>query len=261
MGIHRVAAEGFGSAAETYEAARPGYPPEVVDWLIENLNVRPASRLIDLAAGTGKLTRLLRARRVNPIAVEPVESMRRVLRQAEPPIPIVAATAEATPFRPASIDAVSIAQAFHWFDNPSSHAELARVVRPGGRLGLIWNARDRTVEWVDRVWSVMDRVEKHAPWRDHESARSSNEWSLPGFTPFHRAEFFHDQRLTRHQVIQRFASVSHVAVLEPEQRQEVLNEVSGILDGHPETKGRTEFTIRYRVDCFWAERLSATRPR
>ncbi|MDH5372532.1 MAG: methyltransferase domain-containing protein [Acidimicrobiia bacterium] len=255
MGVHEVAANGFGSAAAAYEAARPGYPPSVVDWLISGLSLAVGSVVVDLAAGTGKLTRLLAERGANPIAVEPVAGMRAELRQAAPKIPIVAGTAEALPFRRASVDGLTVAQAFHWFDNPTSHDQIARVIRPGGRLALVWNARDRRVAWVDAVWSIMDRVEHNAPWRDHESTRSADEWTLPGFTPFHRSQFVHEHRLTRAQVVERMASVSHVAVLPDDQRAAVLQEVVAIIDAHPETKGRATLAMTYRVDCFLAERL------
>ena len=255
MGVHEVAASGFGSAAAVYEAARPGYPPPVVDWLMDVLSLASNSVVVDLAAGTGKLTRLLAERGVYPVAVEPVAGMRAELRKAAPEIPIIAGTAEALPFRRGSVDALTVAQAFHWFDNPTSHHEIARVIRPGGKLALLWNARDRRVAWVDAIWSIMDRVERNAPWRDHETTRSMDFWALPGFTSFRRAQFVHDHRMTRAQVVERMASVSHVAVLPDDRKAAVLEEVAAILDAHPETKGRSTLAITYRVDCFFAERL------
>ncbi len=255
MGIHEVAARGFDSAAALYEAARPGYPRLVIDRLIEGLSLTPDSLLVDVAAGTGKLTRLLAERDTNPIALEPVLGMRSELRRTAPEIPIVAAMAEALPFRTASIDAVTVAQAFHWFDNPTSHHQLARVIRPGGKLALLWNARDRQVAWVDAIWSIMDRIERHAPWRNHESARSANGRTIPGFSAFERSEFVHDHEVTREQVIQRIASVSHVAILPEKQHSAVLEEVASILDTNPDTRGKPTLAITYRVDCFMAERL------
>ena len=257
MGVHEVAASGFGSAAAVYEAARPGYPPPVVDWLMDVLSLAGDSMVVDLAAGTGKLTRLLAEQGANPVAVEPVAGMRGELRKAAPEIPIIAGTAEALPFRRASVDALTVAQAFHWFDNPTSHHEIARVIRPGGRLALLWNARDRRVAWVDAIWSIMDRVERDAPWRDHESARSANGRTIPGFSAFERSEFVHDHEVTREQVVQRIASVSHVAVLPDDRRAAVLDEVAEILDAHPDTTGKPTLAITYRVDCFVAERLDS----
>lgn len=259
MAIHRVAADGFGSAAEAYEAARPGYPAEVVDWLMAKLAIDPAAVLVDLAAGTGKLTRLLAERGARPIAVEPVAGMRALLHRTAPDIPAIAAVAEALPIRTGSVDAMTIAQAFHWFDSPATHEELGRVLRPGARIALLWNARDRTVDWVDAVWSIMDRVEKHAPWRDHDQARSSATWRIPGFSRFDGARFFHEHVSSPSMVVQRLASVSHVAVLPEVERRAVLDEVRHILDHHPDTTGRAEVSIRYRVECHVAERLPGGR--
>ena len=109
---------------------------------------------------------------------------------------MVAATAEALPVAPASLDAVTVAQAFHWFDADRAFDEFDRVLRPRGRVGLIWNARDRSSDWVNEVWSIMDRVEKRAPWRDHEHWRDSALGSHHGFGPLHTETFRHEQAIT-----------------------------------------------------------------
>src|SRR5450432_2107457 len=142
--VHEVAAAGFSDAAD-YEAARPSYPPEAVAWLIENLRIEPGKRVVDLAAGTGKLTRLLLPAGADLIAAEPVAGMRDTFRASVPGVPMMATTAEQLAFRDASLDAVTVAQAFHWFDHDRAIAALARVLKPGGRVGLVWNARDRSV--------------------------------------------------------------------------------------------------------------------
>ena len=129
------------------------------------------------------------------------------------------------------------------------------MLRPGGRVALTWNARDRSVGWVDRLWSVVDRVEKHAPWRDHEQWHESAFVDTPFFGDLHEATFRHEQTLPIDGVIDRFRSVSHVAVLPAPQREAVLTEVRQILASHPETSGRDELVIPYRVDCLWCERL------
>jgi SAM-dependent methyltransferase len=149
---------------------------------------------------------------------------------------------------------MTVAQAWHWFDHDRATAEAARVLRPGARLGLVWNARDRSEQWVDAVWSIMDRVEKRAPWRDHENWRDSALRSMPGFGELHAAEFRHTQAMSPEGVVQRVASVSHVAVLPPAEQQQVLDEVRQVLATHPAVRGRESVEIPYRVDCFWAER-------
>ena len=252
--VHQVARVGFGREAEAYERSRPSYPPDAVDWLVEHLRIGPGAVVVDLAAGTGKLTRLLTPTGASVVAVEPVPAMRQVLREAVPAVPAVAGTAEAMPFKGASVDAVCVAQAFHWFDADRAFAELARVLRPGGRAGMVWNARDRTVDWVDRVWSIMDAVERHAPWRDHDKRPDAVLSDRPGFGPLRPATFRQEHVTTPAGVVDRMRGVSHVAALEPEAQAEVLAGVRAVLDTHPDTRGRDELGIPYRVDCYWTER-------
>jgi len=254
MPVHDVAARGFDSEAETYERTRPTYPADAVAWVADALRLAPGTTVCDLAAGTGISTRLLVPTGASVLAVEPVAGMRAVLQRALPAVPVAAGTAEALPFRDGALDAVTVFQAFHWFDSEAAVAELHRVIRPGGRLALIWNARDRTVEWVDTAWSVMDRVEKKAPWRDHDrwgdTALASQRW----FGPLHDAVFHHAQVLSPDLVVERFRGVSHVAVLPPDEQAAMLDEVRAILTTHPDTVGRDELALPYRVDAYWCER-------
>jgi len=254
MPVHEVAAEGFGSGADAYERGRPSYPPDAVSWLVESLRIGPGARLVDLAAGTGKLTRLLAPSGASIAAVEPVAGMREVLHRTQADVPTLAATAEALPFAAGSLDAVTVAQAFHWFDADAAFGELARVLRPGGRLGLIWNARDRSLAWVDELWSILDRVEKRAPWRDHDHPLHGDVELATGFGPLHEATFHHEQRIGRDAIAERFTSVSHVAVLAPARQRDVVDEVMAVLAADPATAGRAELAIPYRVDAYWLER-------
>jgi SAM-dependent methyltransferase len=254
MALHEVAEEGFDKEAETYERVRPSYPADALAWLAGNLEIRPGRTVLDVAAGTGKLTRLLVPFGATLFAAEPVEGMRRSFVTAVPGVSILAAIAEALPIAVGSLDAITVAQAFHWFEADLAFDEFARVLRPGGRVGIIWNARDRSSDWVNELWSIMDRVEKRAPWRDHEHWRDSALGERPGFGPIHAATFRHEQSITAEGVVERFASVSHVAVLSPATRQGVLDEVRAVLTDHPQTRGRTEVRIPYRVDAYWCER-------
>jgi SAM-dependent methyltransferase len=180
--------------------------------------------------------------------MEPVGGMRATFRSVLPDVPLLAGTAEALPLRDLSIDVVLVAQAWHWFDHDGAAAEMLRVVRPGGGVGLVWNARDRGVPWVDAVWSIMDRVEKRAPWRQHDHWRESAR-ALPGFAQMRTQEFHHEQELTHDQVLQRIASVSHVAVLPDAERRMVLGEVRAVLDHDDATRARDVVALPYRVDC------------
>jgi SAM-dependent methyltransferase len=254
MAVHEVAEQGFGREAEEYERVRPSYPAEAVAWLVDNLGLGPGRTVLDLAAGTGKLTRLLVPFGAAVLAVEPVDGMRRGFVAAVPGVPMVAGVAEALPVAGESLDAVTVAQAFHWFDADRAFGELARVLRPRGRVGLIWNARDRSSDWVNEVWSIMDRVEKRAPWRDHEHGDDSAPRPRGGFGPLHTETFRHEQSITPEGVVGRVASVSHVAVLPPAERQRVLDEVRDVLAHHPDARGRQELRLPYRVDVYWCER-------
>jgi len=262
--VHEVAAEGFGAEAATYERSRPSYPPEAIAWFEEHLRLGPGARVLDLAAGTGILTRLMLPLGCDLMAAEPVAGMRAELRRTTRAVPVVAATAEALPFRNGALDAVTVAQAFHWFDAPAALASLRRALGIGGRLGLVWNSRDRSVDWVDRIWSVMDRVEKRAPWREHDgnvAGVDSHAWredlvdGAPGFTPLTAATFRHEQPMTPELVVERIRGVSHVAVLPPDEQTRVLAEVREIVATHPDTRGRSDLAIPYRVDAYWTERI------
>jgi len=254
--VHDVAQLGFGTTAEIYERSRPTYPADAVAWLVEHCRIGPDANVCDLAAGTGKLTRLLEPTAARLLAVEPVNGMTDVLRRTSPAVPVVAATVEALPFADRALDAITIAQAFHWFDAETALPELRRVLRPGGRLGLVWNARDRSIDWVDALWSVMDRVEKRAPWRDHDHWRESAFAAERWFGPLHEATFHHEQVLDIDGVVARFAGVSHLAVLPADEREQVLDEVRTVLATHPAIAGHSAFPIPYRVDAYWCERVA-----
>jgi len=256
MAVHEVARRGFDTGADAYERGRPSYPPDAVAWLIEHCAIHPGACVCDLAAGTGILTRLLTPTGASVIAVEPVAGMRRVLEATLPDVPVLAATAEALPFADGSLDVVTVAQAFHWFDSRRAFDELGRVLRVGGVVGLIWNARDRSVHWVDTLWSIMDRVVKRAPWRDHERWSDSVLGERRGFGVLHEAVFCHSQVLSHADVLARCASVSHVAVLPEIERAAVLDEIRHLLVTSPETAGCPELAIPYRVDAYWCERLA-----
>jgi SAM-dependent methyltransferase len=273
--MHEIAARGFEAQAQAYDRARPSYPPQAVAWLAEVIGIGPGRRIVDLAAGTGKLTAAICPSGADLVAVEPVAAMRGQLRARLPAVPVLAGVAEALPFAGDSIDGVVVAQAFHWFDASLAMAELRRTIRRGGRLGLLWNARDRSVGWVDEVWSVMDRVEKHAPWRDHSGGAagsggsrnssggtSGQRWSEHGLTasggwsPFTEATFWHTHDATHEDIVDRIRSVSHVAVLPPASQEAVLDEIRAILARHPDTRDEPLLRIRYRVDAMCTERLS-----
>ena len=147
----RARARSFGTVAEEYERSRPEYPPDAVDWLVG----REPLRVVDVGAGTGKLTRQLVALRHDVTAVEPSEPMLAQLRAAVPGARTIHAGAEEIPLADESADVVVAGQAFHWFDPDRALPEIARVLAPDGRLGLVWNMRDESVPWIARLWDLI----------------------------------------------------------------------------------------------------------
>ena len=244
--IHPIAAAGFGADAARYDAGRPGYPHDAFGRIADVLGLTAGTVVADIGAGTGKLTAPLKRTGATVVAVEPVAAMAAFLRTAVPGVPTLAASAEDLPFHDASLDAITSAQAFHWFDAERAWGEFRRVLRPGGGVALVWNARDRGVTWIDAVWSIMDEVEKRAPWRDHERPRLA---SGPGFAPLQREQFWHEVPVDRQTVLDRIASVSHVAVLPVKERRDVLDRVAAAV---PDAAG---LTMLYRVDLYLTRRV------
>lgn len=146
-------ARSFGAEADAYETGRPEYPREAVRHLIDGLGPHP--RVADVGAGTGKLTRALVELGADTVAVEPDAAMLERLSVAVPGVPTLLGSAEQLPLGNASVDAIVFGQAWHWVRPDEACAEAARVLRPGGVLGLIWNVRDERVDWVARMSAIM----------------------------------------------------------------------------------------------------------
>ena len=252
MTIDRVAAHGFQAGADAYERARPGYPQDAVAWLTERLGVTERARAVDLGAGTGKLTAMLVPTGAHVVAVEPVEAMRTKLAALLPSVSIVAGTAEAIPLATGSVDAVVAAQAFHWFDATSAMPEIHRVLAPGGRLGLVWNARDRSVDWVAALSEIVDTFGDVI--RRHESGEWRNAFPAPGFSELQEREFTNVQPTTHEGVVDRVASTSFVASLPGEERDAILDRIRTLTRSHPQTKDRKVIDFPHRTRVYWCER-------
>jgi SAM-dependent methyltransferase len=153
----------FAKAASVYEGARPEFPVAAIDWLCEQLQITSGTRVLDLAAGTGRMTQPLYARTRSIVAVDPVPQMREVLHAALPEIEVLDGTAEAIPLPDGSVGAVVVAQAFHWFDPKPAVAEIARVLEPGGRLGLVWHSPDRSDSLQQAFRTIVEQGRRGAP--------------------------------------------------------------------------------------------------
>jgi SAM-dependent methyltransferase len=241
-----VAARGFGAAADVYERARPGYPPAAVAWLTRALGLTGTNRVAELGAGTGKLTRELAAGSW-VVATEPLANMRGKLAEVAPGAAVVGAAAEALPLADGSVDAVVAAQAFHWFDGSRVLAEIHRVLRRRGRLGMVWNAWDDTVDWVADVHAVIDRVAGDVPrYRTGAWRRPFKATRL--FTPLVAAAFDHSQAIDAATMLGRVESTSFVAAMPDEERRRALDEVAGVLAG---VDG--PLLLPHRTDAYWCE--------
>jgi ubiquinone/menaquinone biosynthesis C-methylase UbiE len=240
--VHPVAAAGFGAGAEVYERARPSYPVEAVEWLAERTGLGPGRTIVDVGAGTGKLTRLLPATGARVIAVEPVPEMRAKLLEVIPGVEALEGTAERLPLADSEADVVVVAQAFHWFDHERALPEIHRVLRPNGYLTLVWNMRDleNSVQaGVDALLrSVRQRVDSYPAGSWREALEQS-----PLFGPRDERAFRFEQWFTTADLAERVASTSFVATMNAPERDELLAQVRAVADGLPEP-----FPFPYRTE-------------
>ena len=257
MAVHDFAARGFERGAADYEKGRPSYPAGVLEVLGASCGLGPSCDVVDIGAGTGKFTRLLES--CGPrslVAVEPVAAMRAELVARSPSVRTVDGAADATGLEEGCADLVTVAQAFHWFADDAAVAELARVLRPGGWLALVWNTRDLSLDWQRRIDEMMTALVGDAP-----RFRSSDPtWRTPiessgRFGPMETASFSNEVPSVGLDVIRaRVASTSYVSQLPDEEREAVLAEVAQVC--RPALDGAGRITERYRTELYWCRRLA-----
>ncbi|RIX27621.1 class I SAM-dependent methyltransferase [Amnibacterium setariae] len=234
-----LAGRRFGAAARDYVAGRPDYPAELVAWLVGD-----AREVVDVGAGTGKLTAALVAPGREVVAVEPDAGMLATLAEEVPAARALSGTGEALPLPDASADAVVYGQAWHWVDVPRASSEAARVLRPGGALGLVWNVRDTDVDWVRELGDVI---------RGSAAERMIDGDAVvvdPPFGPLERRDLTWTRPMTVDQLVAMAASRSYVIALAPEEREGVLDGVRDLLGTHPETAGRDRIEMPYVTSAF-----------
>lgn len=249
--IHHAAADGYKTGADTYVRGRPDYPPQVADWLTGTLGLNDDKTVIDLGAGTGKFTARLVATRAQVIAVEPVPEMLEKLSAAYPDVLAVSGTATDLPLPDASVDVVVCAQAFHWFASPQALTEIARVLKPGGKLGLVWNLRDTRVSWVPKLDAIVNALEGDTP-RFYAGA-----WRLAfphkAFGPLQAQHFGHEHTGSPEDVIfNRVRSTSFIAALPQAQRDNVDAQMRALIESEPALRGKDVITVPYVTAAFVA---------
>jgi SAM-dependent methyltransferase len=250
--VHASAAAGFDRAARAYERGRPDFAPEVVAYLVDVLDARPGRTILDLGAGTGKLSRLLAPTGARVIAVEPVAGMREVLAEAAPGAEVIDATAESLPLAPGAAEAAVAAQAFHWFDAPRALTELARVLPAGAPLALVWNVRDEGEPWVAAITDLIEPYRgdtpSHRSMRWLEAFRDDPRWPSP-----ERRSFTYAHETTREAAVDRVRSISFIATLPDDERASVEARLRELLPRED------AFVFPYRTDV-WVSRRRASAP-
>jgi ubiquinone/menaquinone biosynthesis C-methylase UbiE len=243
--VHPRAEHAFGERAEDYERGRPGWPADNIAALLDRWGAR---EVVDLAAGTGKLTRILAAH-ADVTAIEPVDGMRAVLAREVPAARVMSGTAEAIPLPDESVDAVFVAEALHWFDIERAAAEIARVLRPGGHLAVLFNQLDGDeADWMKELFEVVDRyglpdrqTPRTVPWREALEAQ---------FGSLQLEHGRHEQTADREQLIAQLASFSWIGALPPDTRAAALGASREAL----ERRGIDAVTIALRAEITIAQK-------
>jgi ubiquinone/menaquinone biosynthesis C-methylase UbiE len=232
-------AASFDRAAEVYERARPEYPAEAVDWMLPP----GAKTVLDLGAGTGKLTRALAARGLEVFAVDPSSNMLDQLRVAIPSATVSVGTAEDIPLADASVDAIVVGQAWHWVDQDAALPSVARVLRAGGTLGLVWNIRDDRVPWVQRLTQVMHQAEG-------EIFMETGHIERGPFGEIEQKDFEWSRDFTRDGLIDLLRSRSYFITADAGEQASIIAGVNQLLDTDPDVGGRTSWSMPYVTRTF-----------
>lgn len=253
--LHHAAAEGYAQGADTYVRGRPDYPPQVSAWLAGTLGLQPGQTVLEVGAGTGKFTPRLLQTGARVIVLEPVQAMLAKLSKAYPEVEAHQGTVQAIPLADASVDVVVCAQAFHWFANHEALAEIHRVLKPGGRLGLIWNLRDASFKWVAKLDALVNQWEGDAPrfytgvWRQA--------FPFDGLGPLQEQRFIQPHNGPVEDVIfNRVRSTSFISALAPDEREKVEQQLRAFVASYKKLNRGGEVSVPYITYAFVTQKLT-----
>jgi ubiquinone/menaquinone biosynthesis C-methylase UbiE len=241
MALDRSSSAAFGSVAESYERRRPGYPAALISWLADRLGLGPGVTVVDLGAGTGKLTRALVPTGAHVIAVEPLPEMLAQLEAAVPGAESLLGSAEEIPLPDGSADAVTAASAFHWFDHERALPEIHRVLRPGGALATMGNGRDLSDPLQRAIQEIIGR---YLPTADEIVAWIPVVDASPLFGPPERFSTTFEQEFDPQGLAERIGTISYIARLPEDERAEVLARVRELGEAQ-----RRPIRFRYRSEA------------
>jgi SAM-dependent methyltransferase len=255
IALHRSAAEGFSAKADNYVRGRPDYPEAIVGWLRDRLHLGADKTVVDLGAGTGKFTAYLVKTGARVIAVEPVKEMRAKIEQTLTTVATLDGMATAIPLPDESVDAVTCAQAFHWFATRETLAEIHRVLKPGGKLGLIWNVRDEGVDWVAKMTEIITPYEGDTPRFAKGTWREA--------FPFDRLTALQEDRFPHHHtgspedvIIDRIRSTSFIAALPADEEARVVGKLRALIAATPALAGKDTISMPYSTAAYWTEKIA-----
>lgn len=230
-------ARSFGSVAAVYDRGRPSYPRDAATWLVG----RGAAEILELGAGTGKLTSELVALGHDVLATDPDEAMLEVLRERVPGVRARVGSAEQVPLGDRSVDVVVAAQCFHWFDLDAALPEIARVLKPGGVLALVWNQRDERIPWVRRLGRILDTQQQL-----REPAQPLVESALFGFVEEETFTIWQD--VNKETIADLVCSRSNVAILDDDARASKVDEACAFYDDYG--RGMDGMQLPYLTRCY-----------
>jgi len=251
--------------AKNYEKGRSDYPQESIEALAAALGLKEGKKILDLAAGTGKLSKVLKSYEIDLCAVEPSREMRAVYSELLQGVPIFEGHAESIPLPSESMDAVAVGTAFHWFEPKAALKEIARILKKGGGLALIWNMWDSRVQWIREIRGVLGLHEKGdvvegVGWRELTSPDFSGEVfrTFEGnglFTALSYEGFRYSLQGSEKEIQARLLTMLVSGKMTDAAQAEMAKEVAKVLARHPETRGKEVFDIPYRTDLFWCYRI------